>query len=132
MIAIVDTYDAITADRCYKPGMPSQKALQILLQDSPDKYDAELVKKFIKCIGIFPVGSLVKLNNEKIAMVIRQHPVHATKPVVKVFYSVRGSHYVKPSELDLQKSPTVKIEKAVTASEYKLDFNKYFSEAIAI
>jgi putative nucleotidyltransferase with HDIG domain len=132
MIAIVDTYDAITADRCYKPGMPSQKALQILLQDAPDKYDADLVKKFIKCIGIFPVGSLVKLNNEKIAMVIRQHPVHATKPVVKVFYSVRGNHYIKPSELDLQKSSTVKIEKAVTASEYKLDFNKYFSEAIAI
>jgi putative nucleotidyltransferase with HDIG domain len=132
MIAIVDTYDAITAERCYKAGMPSQKALQIILQDSPDKYDLELVKKFIKCIGVYPVGSLVRLNNEKIAMVIKQHPVHSTKPLVKVFYSVRGNHYLKPIELDLSKSNQIKIEKAIVASEYRLDFNKYFSESIAI
>lgn len=132
MIAIVDTYDAITADRCYKPGMPSQKALQIILQDSPHKYDGELVKKFIKCIGVYPVGSLIKLSNEKIAMVVKQHPTHSTKPLVKVFYSVRGNHYLKPIELDLNKSPQIKIEKAVVASEYRLDFNKYFTESIAI
>ena len=132
MIAIVDTYDAITAERCYKPGVPSQKALQIILQDAPHKYDLELVKKFIKCIGVYPVGSLVRLTNEKIAMVIKQHPVHSTKPLVKVFYSVRGNHYLKPTELDLSKSNQAKIEKAVIASEYRLDFNKYFSESIAI
>ena len=132
MIAIVDTYDAITADRCYKTGMPSQKALQIILQDTPHKYDADLVKKFIKCIGVYPVGSLVKLSNEKIAMVIKQHNTHATKPLVKVFYSVRGNHYLKPIELDLSKSLQIKIEKAVVASDYRLDFNKYFTESIAI
>ena len=132
MIAIVDTYDAITAERCYKPGVPSQKALQIILQDAPHKYDLELVKKFIKCIGVYPVGSLVRLTNEKIAMVIKQHPVHSTKPLVKVFYSVRGNHYLKPTELDLSKNNQAKIEKAVIASEYRLDFNKYFSESIAI
>ena len=132
MIAIVDTYDAITAERCYKAGIPSQKALQIILQDAPDKYDLELVKKFIKCIGVYPVGSLVRLNNEKIAMVVKQHPVHSTKPLVKIFYSVRGNHYLKPIELDLSKSAQIRIEKAVVASEYRLDFNKYFSESIAI
>ena len=132
MIAIVDTYDAITADRCYKSGMPSQKALQLILQDCPHKYDGELVKKFIKCIGVYPVGSLVKLSNEKIAMVVKQHPSHSTKPLVKVFYSVRGNHYLIPIELDLYKSPQVRIEKAVVASEYRLDFNRYFAESIAI
>jgi putative nucleotidyltransferase with HDIG domain len=133
MIAIIDTYDAITADRCYKVGMPSKKALQILLQDSPDKYDQRLVKKFIKCIGIYPVGSLVKLSNERIAMVVRQHKNQPMKPVVKVFYSLRGKHYLPPTELDLlMSSGQIKIEKAVLASDFKLDFNKYFSEAIAV
>ena len=133
MIAIVDTYDAITADRCYKVGMSSKKALQILLQDAPEKYDEGLVKQFVKCIGIFPVGSLVKLNNEKIAMVLKQHPVHATKPVVKVFYSVRGNHYLEPKELDLAAvSNGVKIVDAVIASDLKLDFNKYFNESIVV
>jgi len=133
MIAIVDTYDAITADRCYKVGMSSKKALQILMQDAPEKYDEGLVRQFVQCIGIFPVGSLVKLNNEKIAMVLKQHPVHATKPVVKVFYSIRGSHYLEPKELDLAAASNgVKIVDAVIASEFKLDFNKYFNESIVV
>jgi putative nucleotidyltransferase with HDIG domain len=131
MIAIVDTYDAITADRCYKVGMTSRKALQILLQDAPEKYDQVLVTQFVQCIGIFPAGSLVKLNNQKIAMVLKQNPVHATKPVVKVFYSVRGSHYLEPKELDLAAASNgVKIVDAVIASDFKLDFNKYFNESI--
>ena len=131
MIAIVDTYDAITADRCYKVGMSSKKALQILLKDAPEKYDEELVTQFVQCIGIFPAGSLVKLNNEKIAMVLKQNPVHATKPLVKVFYSIRGNHYLEPKELDLAAvSNGVKIVDAVIASDYKLDFNKYFTESI--
>lgn len=133
MIAIVDTYDAITADRCYKVGMSSKKALQILLQDAPEKYDEGLVKQFVQCIGIFPVGSLVKLSNEKIAMVLKQHPVHATKPVVKVFYSIRSNHYLEPKELDLATiSNGVKIVDAVIASDFKLDFNKYFNESIVV
>jgi putative nucleotidyltransferase with HDIG domain len=133
MIAIIDTYDAITADRCYKVGMSSKKALQILLQDSPDKYDQRLVNKFIQCIGIYPVGSLVKLTNERIAMVVRQNKNDATKPLVKVFYSLRGNHYLPPTELDLGLSKgQIKIEEAVLASDFKMDFNKYFSETIAV
>ncbi|WP_297819120.1 HD domain-containing phosphohydrolase [uncultured Paraglaciecola sp.] len=101
MIAIVDTYDAITADRCYKAAKSSRKALQILLQDAPKKYDEVLVAQFVQCIGIYPVGTLVKLSNKKVAMVLRQNPAHTAKPVVKVFYSVRCNHYLKPKELDL-------------------------------
>lgn len=133
MIAIVDTYDAITADRCYKAGMSSKKALQILLQDAPEKYDEDLVAQFVQCIGIFPVGSLVKLSNEKIAMVLKQHPVHGTKPLVKVFYSIRSNHYLEPKDLDLATvSNGVKIIDAVIASDFKLDFNKYFNESIVV
>lgn len=133
MIAIVDTYDAITADRCYKVGMSSKKALQILMQDSPIKYDEELVKQFVQCIGIFPVGSLVKLSNEKIGMVLKQHPVQATKPLVKVFFSIRGNHYLQPKEVDLATvSNGLKIVDAVIASDFKLDFNKYFKESIVV
>jgi putative nucleotidyltransferase with HDIG domain len=133
MIAIVDTYDAITADRCYKVGMSSKKALQILLQETPEKFDEGLVTQFVQCIGIFPAGSLVKLSNEKIAMVLMQHPVYAIKPVVKVFYSLRGNHYLEPKELDLAApSNMIKIVDAVIAGDFKIDFNKYFNESIAV
>ena len=103
------------------------------MQDAPEKYDEGLVKQFVQCIGIFPVGSLVKLNNEKIAMVLKQHPVQATNPVVKVFYSIRGNHYLQPKEVDLATSSNgLKIVDAVIASDFKLDFNKYFNESIVV
>ena len=131
MIAIVDTYDAITADRCYKPGMPSQKALKILLKESPEKYDRELVELFIKCVGIYPVGSLVQLNNGHVAMVVKQRPNSPLKPIVKVFFTIRGDHYISPKDVDLGSSQ-YDIEKAVTPAEFDLDFNRFFSEKIAM
>lgn len=133
MISIVDVYDALTADRCYKAGMPSQKALQILLKDTPDKYDRELVQKFIKCIGIFPVGSLVKLSDETIAMVVKHNEEAPLKPLVKVFYSLKGNHYLAPEDINLAKTNMkISVDKAVLASDYKIDFNAFFEEKIAI
>ena len=133
MISIVDVYDALTADRCYKAGMSSQKALQILLKDTPAKYDRVLVQKFIKCIGVYPVGSLVKLTDSTIAMVVRHNEGSPLKPLVKVFYSVKGNHYLAPEDIDLATSNTkVTVETAVLASDYKIDFNTFFEEKIAI
>lgn len=132
MISIVDVYDALTADRVYKAGMPSQKALQILLKDTPDKYDRDLVQKFIKCIGIYPVGSLIKLSDETIAMVVKHNEESPLKPVVKVFYNAKGKHYMAPTDVDLSTSTKVTVEKAVLASDYKIEFNTFFEEKIAI
>ncbi|NMH60651.1 HD-GYP domain-containing protein [Alteromonas ponticola] len=131
MLAVVDMYDALTADRCYKDGMPSQKALQILLAETPDKLDAELVQLFIKCMGIYPVGSLVKLSNERLAMVVEQ-TASAVAPKVKVFYSLRGNHFLEPKDVDLSSTTTVKIDKPALASEYNINFNGFFDKSIAI
>jgi putative nucleotidyltransferase with HDIG domain len=131
MLGIVDSYDAITADRGYKAAVVSQKALQILHAQAPQKYDPHLIQQFVRSIGVYPVGSLVKLSSEKIAMVIKIQPSHLLKPVVKVFYSVRSKHYLSPVMLDLQKSQHC-IKKAVLADEFNLDFNRYFNEYIVL
>jgi len=131
MLAIVDMYDALTADRCYKAGMPGQKALQILLNDSPEKLDRELVQRFIKCMGVYPVGSLVKLSNERIAMVVRQSDSPLT-PLVKVFYSLRGNHFLEPKDINLAQDDSVRIERAIMAGEYRINFNAFFEKSIAI
>ncbi|GAA0855183.1 HD-GYP domain-containing protein [Aliiglaciecola litoralis] len=131
MIAIVDTYDAITADRVYKAGMSSQKALKILIGDSPTMYDLELVQKFVKCVGVYPVGSLVMLSNEHIGMVTKLNYESPTRPRVKVFYSARNETYLPIKDVDLKNSQT-KVEKGVTPAEFGLDFNRFFRERIAI
>ena len=129
MIAIADVYDALTADRVYKKGMPGQKALQILLKDCPAKYDHGLLQHFIKCMGIYPVGTLVLLNNERIAMVLEQNEKAPIKPIVKVFYSTRGNHYIEAKDLDLYQS-TVRIERPVVAHEFKIDVKTVFERNV--
>lgn len=131
MLAIADMYDALTADRVYKPGMSSQKAFSILMSDAPLRLDKALVQQFIMCLGVYPVGSLVLLSNERLAMVLEQKDSPLT-PLVKVFYSVRNSHYLTPRDIDLSVDKTVSIVKAVIASDYKIDVNGFFERSVSV
>lgn len=131
MLAIADMYDALTADRVYKPGMSSQRAFSILMSDAPTRLDQSLVQQFIKCLGVYPVGSLVLLSNDRLAMVLEQKDSPLT-PLVKVFYSVRNNHYLTPKDIDLSSDKTVSITKAVVASDYKIDVNTFFERSVSI
>ena len=131
MLAIADMYDALTADRVYKSGMSSQKAFSILMSDAPTRLDQSLVQQFIKCLGVYPVGSLVLLSNDRLAMVLEQKDSPLT-PLVKVFYSVRNNHYLTPKDIDLSSDKTVNITKAVVASDYKIDVNTFFERSVSI
>lgn len=131
MLAIADMYDALTADRVYKSGMSSQRAFSILMSDAPTRLDQSLVQQFIKCLGVYPVGSLVLLSNDRLAMVLEQKDSPLT-PLVKVFYSVRNNHYLTPKDIDLSSDKTVNITKAVVASDYKIDVNTFFERSVSI
>lgn len=131
MLAIADMYDALTADRVYKSGMSSQRAFSILMSDAPTRLDQSLVQQFIKCLGVYPVGSLVFLSNDRLAMVLEQKDSPLT-PLVKVFYSVRNNHYLTPKDIDLSSDKTVSITKAVVASDYKIDVNTFFERSVSI
>jgi putative nucleotidyltransferase with HDIG domain len=101
MGAIVDVYDALTSERVYKKGMPPTEALGKLLEWSSYHFDPEMVRQYIKSIGIYPTGSLVKLKSGRLAIVLEQHPEKMMQPDVLVIYSSKGDHYLKPEHLDL-------------------------------
>lgn len=131
MLAIADMYDALTADRVYKAGMSSQKAFSILMNEAPTRLDISLVQQFIKCLGVYPVGSLVLLSNERLAMVIEQNDSPFT-PVVKVFYSVKQGHYLTPKDVDLSSDKTLTISKAAIPSDYNIDINAFFERSVVL
>ena len=131
MLAIADMYDALTADRVYKSGMSSQKAFSILMSEAPTRLDMYLVQQFIKCLGIYPVGSLVLLSNERLAMVMHQNDSPLT-PEVKVFYSVKQGHYLTPKDVDLSTDKSLTIVKAITASDYNIDINAFFERSVSV
>jgi len=126
LLAIVDAYDAMTTERPFKPAIEPAKALKTLL-DPKNGYDLKLATAFIKCVGIYPVGSLVLLSNKRIGVVVQQGEKNPKLPKVKVFYSVTGSHYMEPKELNLTGDTSgIKVEKAVLASDYKLNLQQIF------
>ncbi|MEL0640566.1 HD-GYP domain-containing protein [Pseudoalteromonas aliena] len=131
MASIVDVYDALTAERVYKAGMEPIKAFKILKDGCPDSFDGELLTKFIQCIGIHPVGTLVRLSSQKVGLVIQSNPTKPLKPVVKTFYNAKHSHYTEVQDLDLSSKKTQDtLESAVNPKEYNIDLDKFYKNSI--
>ena len=125
MITICDIFDALTANRVYKDGMPQVKAFAILLNMAENNMlDARLVNLFIKCIGVYPVGSLVQLNSNQLAVVEARNPNDPVRPKVKAFYSVNQGNFLETKHIDLAKGDNDYIEKGVRADDFNLDMNR--------
>jgi putative nucleotidyltransferase with HDIG domain len=100
MGAVCDVYDAVTSHRPYKAGWDPGEALRQMAQWQ-GHFDPMVLQAFVKTVGIYPVGSLVKLKSERLAVVAEQNPQALLKPKVKVFYSLRSGQRVMPEDLDL-------------------------------
>ncbi|PKO58073.1 MAG: phosphodiesterase [Betaproteobacteria bacterium HGW-Betaproteobacteria-19] len=103
MGAIVDVYDAITSNRVYHKGMPPTEALRKLLEWSKFHFKPDMVQAFIRAIGIYPSGSLVRLESGRLAVVQEQHADKLMQPTVKVMFHTKG-HYLTPEVVDLRHS----------------------------
>jgi len=101
MAAIIDVYDAITADRVYQTGLEPHLALRKLLEWSRFHFDADLVQRFIRCLGIYPVGSLVRLDSGLLGVVVGGGRKGPLQPVVRVFMNANQRRSVALYDLDL-------------------------------
>ncbi|TMP37561.1 HD-GYP domain-containing protein [Pseudoalteromonas rubra] len=127
MAAIVDVYDALTAERVYKVGLTPIRAFRILKEGTPGHYDADLLAHFINCIGVYPVGTLVKLKSERIGIVASSNPNEPLKPVVKVFYHAKNMLYTEVKDIDLaDKRVTDELEAAIKPEEFSIDLIRFF------
>lgn len=91
--AICDVYDAITSDRVYHHGIPADQGLHAMYQMAPSDFGKELVQEFIKCVGIYPVGSLVELATGAIGVVMSNDPQNKLRPVVMLLRDAHGKEY---------------------------------------
>lgn len=102
MGAVCDVYDAITSNRPYKAGWDPGVSLQRMAQWK-GHFDENVFKAFVKSLGIYPVGSTVKLKSGKLAIVIDQSPKSLLSPIVKVFFSTKSNARIPVKVLDLSK-----------------------------
>ena len=130
MIAIVDSYDAMTADRVYKVGMHPIKAFKILMKDAPDSYDNTLVEQFVNCLGIYPIGTLVKLTSGKLGLISRLNKSQPLLPFVRVFYNTRLNQAIAMEELDLsQTKHKDQIDCCIKPGEFNINLLRFFKAA---
>lgn len=120
MSCIVDIFDALTANRCYKEAMSPAAAFKILLSLTPFHLDQQLVYEFIRCIGVYPVGSLVQLSDGRVGIVWTAKDRDVLHPIVKCFYSVKAKRYTDVVFIDLLKSD-LHIDKGISPGALEID-----------
>lgn len=103
MSTICDVYDAITSDRPYKAGWDPAESLR-RMASWRGHFDDALMKAFVRSVGIYPVGALVRLSSDRLAVVVEQNPATLLAPRVRVFYSARSRTHLLMTDVDLAAS----------------------------
>ncbi len=133
IIMIADQYDSMVSSRVYgRTAQLPEKVLLGMLEQSGRLYDPVLLKLFVNCIGIPPIGSLVLLESREFAMVLRppQGPSHPDRPVVKVVVDAGGNSIDGPlldlMEVGADGQYTHNISRVLDNIKFRFDPSKYF------
>ncbi len=128
MVAITDVYDAITADRCYHKGLAPTAALKKLLEWSGTHFEEKLVHKFIRSMGIYPVGSLVLMESGRLAVVIEASEKDSSRPIIKIIYNTKSKQYLPVQTLDLSNSSSQdRILMSVPEEKWRIKISDFLS-----
>jgi HD-GYP domain-containing protein (c-di-GMP phosphodiesterase class II) len=103
---IVDVFDALTTERPYAAAMSPSNALNFLTKLKDKSFHPVLVEQFVRCIGFFPVGSVVELSTGEVGVVISQNPAKRLLPRVMVVRDAKGNPLRPQKLLDLARLPT--------------------------
>jgi len=129
MAAIVDVYDAITADRCYHKGMEPTVAIRKMFEWSKFHFNPKLLRTFIRIVGIYPVGTLVMLESGKIGVVIEQSETDMTRPLVRIIFDAKKNYFIAPKDIDLAKplgqGGGDRIVNYESSAKWNIDPNKF-------
>ncbi len=129
MGAVCDVYDAITSNRPYKSGWDPAESLRKMAEWANGHFDGKVFQAFVKSLGIYPIGSLVKLTSGRLGVVVDQTGKSLTTPCVKVFFSTKSNMRIVPEVIDLSSpSTTEKIVSREDPAKWRFsDLNELWS-----
>lgn len=125
MSAIIDVYDALTSVRCYKEAWEPSFTLKKLLEWGGTHFNRELVGNYIRCLGIYPVGSLVQLRSGLVGIVREQYEKDLLRPDLRIIYNSRFMKYVQIKDIQLRKLPEESIVEAISPEKYDIDLGAF-------
>ncbi len=127
--AIADVYDAMTSQRCYQRRSEPTDVLKKLFEWS-SHFNKDLVQHFVRCVGIYPVGALVKLESGFLAVVCAHNEGDLLRPVVRAVFDIKRDKFIYPLDVDLSvANSSDSIICSESQDKWKIRAERYIQEA---
>ena len=114
IVSIADVFDALRSNRPYREGLASTRIKAIMNEQGNPAFNQVLLRRFVNLIGLFPIGTIVRLNTEEVGVVTAEHPDDPFRPQVKVLFDALGA----------------RTEDAVLANTWERDWRGAFPRAV--
>jgi putative nucleotidyltransferase with HDIG domain len=96
IVSIADVFDALRSTRPYRKGLATDRIRNIMGEQGNPAFNQPLLKRFVNLMGLFPVGNLVRLNTDELAVVSAEHPTDPFRPQVKILTDKTGARLEAP------------------------------------
>jgi len=123
IVSVADAFEAMVTKKSYRPSLSGYQAVKNLLADNARRFDPAVISAFTKVMGIYPIGSIVRLNDESVARVTRVHVNAPMRPVIQLLMD-RNKKVINPGEtptIDLLADKTLFIRQAIDPAEFNDD-----------
>lgn len=132
MAAIVETYTTITSEKPYANARSSAKAVTTLMALRGQAFHPELVDQFAQVVGMYPIGSIVRISTGEVGLVLEQNKLWRLKPLLTILIDANGKKLAKPYILDMANPPVADANSALTivdelpAGSFGIHLKDYF------
>ncbi len=132
IVTLTDAYDALTTLRVYQRPYHPAEAIKILNSLSGKHFEPNIMKAFINMLGVYPIGTMVRLTTNEIAIVTKINPDDGEHPVVKIVYSSDGKKLTSPLQVDLSHEDEAErfIISPVDPLNKGIDIGAFFEEEV--
>ena len=118
IIGLVDSFDAMIHSRSYRKALEQYFSIKELVESKSSLFSTRIIKVFLDEIGIFPVGSYVKLNNMEIGKVIATNDSHPLKPTIKLIFDSHGDKMLEETIINLEAHPVLYVTGSVSKEDF--------------
>ena len=96
IVSIADVFDALRSNRPYREGLATTRIKSIMGEQGNPQFNQPLLRRFVNLMGLFPIGTIVRLNTEEVGVVTAEHPEDPFRPQVKILYNAKGEQIEAP------------------------------------
>jgi HD-GYP domain-containing protein (c-di-GMP phosphodiesterase class II) len=119
IVSVADAFEAMVSKKSYRNSMVGYQAIKNLLADNSRRFDPAVIMAFTKIMGIYPIGSIVRLNDGSVARVVSVHPDTPLRPLIQMLMDKNGNvPSAKAANIDLLNEKTLFIKEAIDPADF--------------